>query len=359
MNLEGVKGYALSIIFFIALIVVIEVFSVRVLPFLVVYLGFVGVIVFYVLKVSLYIVGIWVLFKKSHNTIFTISLILLISLAFTGFLVYGISVGSRQVGTYYYTWWWEEWAGYNEIDPVLGDYRINSTIIETHLDWMIDSGIDFVVVSWAQTEVEDERLDLVFEAAEGKKIEVCVLYEFTNVGGNNITLLQERADYIYKNYTPREEYFSFHGKPLFLVYTALENFSDLSNLPKWNDERFTVRYVPVASTYNTAEVEDYPFVNPLFKVQEFFGDIVSIMPGINATVNGSHVYEGRDGGETYRRQWDNAITLSRLNRHKNMAAIICSWNEFSEHTHIEPTEKFGDLYLNITRKKSEEFKSWW
>jgi len=50
----------------------------------------------------------------------------------------------------------------------------------------------------------------------------------------------------------------------------------------------------------------------------------------------------REEGETYRQSF--AAALARVPDY----VIITSWNERWEHTFIEPSEAFGDLYLNIT-----------
>ena len=37
--------------------------------------------------------------------------------------------------------------------------------------------------------------------------------------------------------------------------------------------------------------------------------------------------------------------------------FITTWNEWWEHTYIEPSEEFGDLYLRITREYAERWKA--
>ena len=36
--------------------------------------------------------------------------------------------------------------------------------------------------------------------------------------------------------------------------------------------------------------------------------------------------------------------------------FITTWNEWWEHTHIEPSEQFGDQYLQITREFADRWK---
>ena len=57
-------------------------------------------------------------------------------------------------------------------------------------------------------------------------------------------------------------------------------------------------------------------------------------------VGGTTVVERRDG-ETLRRQLDAAHGSSPD------AIGLISWNEFSENTHIEPSEQYGARYLEV------------
>jgi hypothetical protein len=64
-------------------------------------------------------------------------------------------------------------------------------------------------------------------------------------------------------------------------------------------------------------------------------------PGFDARlVGGERVIERRDG-ETLRREMDAVVTSSPD------AIGLISWNEFSENTHIEPSENHGARYLEV------------
>jgi uncharacterized protein (TIGR03437 family) len=59
----------------------------------------------------------------------------------------------------------------------------------------------------------------------------------------------------------------------------------------------------------------------------------------------------REGGALYRRSWEQALESDP------QWILITSWNEFLEHTHIEPSEMWGDQYLRITREYVSRWKS--
>ena len=56
----------------------------------------------------------------------------------------------------------------------------------------------------------------------------------------------------------------------------------------------------------------------------------------------------RSDGAFYRSTWEAALASDPD------WVFITMWNEWWEHTHIEPSEKFGDQYLRITEEYSNK-----
>ena len=67
--------------------------------------------------------------------------------------------------------------------------------------------------------------------------------------------------------------------------------------------------------------------------------------------NPAKVSVGRENGGYYARRWEAAIASDPG------AITITSWNEWGEGTAIEPGTSYGNLYLDLTRKYSEEFRN--
>ena len=61
----------------------------------------------------------------------------------------------------------------------------------------------------------------------------------------------------------------------------------------------------------------------------------------------------RSGTETYVRMQNACLDL----RVQPDLVVITSFNEFHENTHIEPTKKYGDTYIETTRRFSEVLRS--
>jgi hypothetical protein len=72
--------------------------------------------------------------------------------------------------------------------------------------------------------------------------------------------------------------------------------------------------------------------------------IAPFAPGFDARdVNGTQVIDRKDG-DTLRSQYRSALGSSPD------ALGLISWNEFSENTHIEPSQKYGARYLDVMRE---------
>jgi MYXO-CTERM domain-containing protein len=69
--------------------------------------------------------------------------------------------------------------------------------------------------------------------------------------------------------------------------------------------------------------------------------VAPVVPGYDAReLGGQRVVPRRDGA-TLRASWEAAIATVPD------ALGVISWNEFSENTHVEPSTRFGDRYLQV------------
>lgn len=90
--------------------------------------------------------------------------------------------------------------------------------------------------------------------------------------------------------------------------------------------------------YNKANGQSRPFV-------------ATVMPGYNDIKFRNGHSRDRQGGDYYRGTWDTAA------KYNAQAVVLTSFNEFFEGSHIEPSEQFGDLYLQLTKELSDTFRT--
>jgi hypothetical protein len=80
--------------------------------------------------------------------------------------------------------------------------------------------------------------------------------------------------------------------------------------------------------------------------------VATVMPGYNdLRIRGSGYAQDREGGAYYERAWQAAIA-SQPNW-----IVINSFNEWPEGTYIEPSQSFGDQFLGLTARWSQQFKA--
>ncbi len=255
-------------------------------------------------------------------------------------------IGERFVGAYYYVWYQEGWT-LNDNTPLLG-YHVsdNETVIRKHLEWAKMAEIDFLAISWSNSlEWHDGITALVTEKVFsvddhiGSPVKLAIMIEYWH---GEFLDLTEAADYVYSKYVSSPSYFKLYGKPLLFVYT-LDDYSP----PKWNDNRFTVRYIPLQVPYGRDT-----FIERSLKNQTTYE-----FTGVGPHKDNLHIDRDRANGSYYSTIWEQVIQFSELAADRPLIVMIASFNEWWESTNIEPCSKYGFQYLKITRKYVAKLKS--
>lgn len=255
-------------------------------------------------------------------------------------------IGERFVGAYYYVWYEEGWR-LNNNTPLLGYYLSdNETVIRKHLEWAKTAGIDFLAISWSnslkwyhgKTALVTEKVFSVDDEI-GSPIKLAIMIEYWHGEFLNVT---EAADYVYSKYVSSPSYFMLYGKPLLFVYT-LDDYSP----PKWNDNRFTIRYIPLQGPYGRDT-----FIERSLKSQMTYE-----FTGVGPHKGNLQIDRDRANGSYYSTIWEQVIEFSELAAERTLVVMITSFNEWWESTNIEPCSKYGFQYLNITRKYVAKLKS--
>ncbi len=305
----------------------------------------------------------------------------------------------REVGVAYTTWhqnprWNNVWG-----TPALGFYASDDRqVIRQHATWLAEAGVDFVWEDWSNNigylfDPNKKRPD--FDMIEGATF--TLFDEFARMRAEGLKTprisifagvtgapeavadgrLQRKADQIWNQFVANPVYRPlvemYQGKPLLVVYVNTPSPFQ-SGLPKWDDARFTVRWMTgyvtqqgalrapgLVSKYGYWSWEDrgaqtYPIANghpeamvvvaSWRKQGKPGGGPGYIAPGL------------RDGGATFREQWARARQVGPR------FATVVSWNEWSrgeqpspeESKDIEPSKEFGRLYLDILKDEIAKFK---
>ena len=257
----------------------------------------------------------------------------------------GPQKGERLVGAYYYVWYTEGWKVEDDT-PLLGYYSSdNNSVIRVHLELAAMAAIDFLAISWSDNLKWHEGktalvCDKVFNIDDemGSPVKLAIMIEYWH---GEFLNLSESANTIYARYASKPSYFKLYGKPLLFVYT-LDDYSP----PKWNDSRFTVRYVPL----------EVPYGKDTFLERSIQNRTTYEFTGVSPHRDNLHIDRDRANGYHYSEIWNHAIQFGELAAEKPVVVMIGTFNEWWESTSIEPSVNYGFQYLDLTRNFIVKFK---
>lgn len=267
---------------------------------------------------------------------------------------------------YYYIWFdTQSWDRAKTDYPLLGRYSSDDAdVMRQHIQWAKEAGIDGFIVSWKSTEKLNRRLDQLVKISEDENFKLAIIYESLDFERNPLPPGQVDADlnYFAQHYA-NHPVFELFKKPIVIWSGTWKYSSDAIKSvtqTKRNDILILAAEKNIEGFQRLSEFVDgdayyWSSVNPdshsnyLDKltamgatVHEAGGIwIAPAAPGFDARLVGGTSLVERKNGQTLRTELYTAIQSSPD------AIGLISWNEFSENSHIEPSQKYGDLYLKV------------
>ena len=280
---------------------------------------------------------------------------------------------------YYYVWFEEASWDRAKVDyPMLGRYSSDDRdVMRQHVRWAKDAGIDGFIVSWKSTLVLDRRLEQLIEVAREESFKLAIIYQGLDFDRKPLPIDRIAADidHFIGTYAA-DPVFDIFGGPMLIwsgtwEYTAEEigrvsGTRGLGSGCEWRSD-LEPRCVLLLATernvdgvnrlaglvdgnayyWSSANPDTFPGYEEKLQamgaaVRETDGIwIAPAAPGFDARlIGGTSVVERRDGA-TLRREIDAAHASSPD------AIGVISWNEFSENSHIEPSETYGSTALEV------------
>lgn len=267
---------------------------------------------------------------------------------------------------YYYIWFDPtSWDRAKSDYPLLGRYSSDDrAVMQQHIRWAKQAGIDGFIVSWKSMPKLNRRLEQLIELAETENFKLLIIYQGLDFEREPIPVEKVASDLDYFVYRwGNHPAFDLFGRPV-VIWSGTWEFSteEIASVT----ERFRDRIYILASERNlegyqrvshlvdgnayywsSVDPETYPGYEE--KLQEM-GEavhangglwIAPAAPGFDARlIGGTRVVERKDG-ETLKREFAAALSSSPD------AIGLISWNEFSENSHIEPSERYGARYLEV------------
>ena len=256
------------------------------------------------------------------------------------------------VGVHYFAWYQLEQGGWrNDLTsvpadsplPAVGRYDSSDTdVIATQIRQMEDAGFDFVIVhiiansprTWTNARIFFDRLS-------GHQLKAAVLLDalYADDPATKAMWVQKAT----AEFAGGSHYLLLRGEPLVMLFSAQLDF-DVPGVVLRN-VYWTDRYDPGRNTFNPnhhLEPRDWPFWADT--PPPLVNGVVPVIPGYIDTSLGRarSMVHPRDNGRMYQEQWQRALAL-----HPELV-FVYSWNEYFERTAIEPTEAWGNQYLQMT-----------
>jgi hypothetical protein len=267
---------------------------------------------------------------------------------------------------YYYLWFnASSWNRAKADYPLLGRYSSDErSVMERQIRWAKEVGIEGFVVSWKSTPVLDRRLRTLIDVATAEHFKLAIVYQGLDFHRepldadkveSDLMLLAER----YASAPP----FQLYDEPL-VVWSGTWRYSKTDvarvaasvqdSLLVLASEKSAQAYARVRGSvdgnayyWSSGDPLRTPgYTRRLWEmgraVHRAHGLwLAPVAPGFDARlVGGTKVVPRRDG-DTLRRSLDAA------NASVPDALAIISWNEYSENSHVEPSESHGFDSLRV------------
>ena len=269
------------------------------------------------------------------------------------------------VMAYYYIWFdVGSWERAKTDYPILGRYSSDDrSVIEQHVRWAKDAGIDGFIVSWKSSFLLDRRLEQLMDVAAAENFHLWIMYQGLDFERKPLPTSWIDADleYVIEQYADHPA-FAMYDRPI-VIWSGTWEFTEheIANTISGYRDRLTILaternlkgYLRLAdivdgNAYYWSSVNPNTFPGYQEKLNEMSQAvhahdgmwIAPAAPGFDARLlGGSQVVERLDG-ETLRVEMNTAVSSSPD------AIGLISWNEFSENTHIEPSQNYGTQTLD-------------
>ena len=272
--------------------------------------------------------------------------------------------GNPPVLAYYYQWFSVESWDRAKIDyPLAGRYSSDDmSIMEEHIASAKSAGIEGFIVSWKSSPTNNRRLEKLITVARAADFKLVVIYQGLDFSREPLPVERISRDFdLFQERYAANPVFDLFAKPM-LIWSGTWRFSasDIERVTSplrksllvLATEKSPEGYQRVAryfdgNAYYWSSVD--PQQNP--RHQERLNTMASAVhksgglwiapfaPGFDARLVGGTRAVPRRDGDTLRLTYNAAASSSPD------ALGLISWNEFSENSHVEPSERYGDSAL--------------
>jgi len=287
----------------------------------------------------------------------------------------------KMLWAFYYVWYsYADWS-----KPLLKDHPTTlyssdePSTVARHIEQAQRAGIDGFIVSWFGSGYTDRNLKLLLDLAEDRNFYVAIYLETLKDDGSprDVDTLYRWLAYAISTYRDHPAFMKVNGKPVIAIWSSESvPLTDWKNIfAKLRQQGLDATYL--AKQYNTTNLQVFDGLHEYGVVEipnlaqtaaavgrdtryyPLLADsaaskiwAATIQPGYDERLIPGRrgVFKERDNGAFYRSTFEAA-----LNSNPDWV-FITSWNEWWENTHIEPSQLYGNQYLQVTREFADKWK---
>ena len=234
--------------------------------------------------------------------------------------------------------------------------------MKRHIDEAKSAGIEGFIVSWKSTSTNNRRLEALMSVARAADFKLAIIYQGLDFYREPLPVQRIAADFeLFERHYASDPVFDLFAKPL-LIWSGTWEFSasDIERVTTsvrdsalvLATEKSPEGYQRVAR-YFDGNAYYWSSVDPQTnsRYQERLAAMASAVhksgglwiapfaPGFDARLIGGTREVPRRDGQTLRMEYNAAVSSSPD------ALGLISWNEFSENTHVEPSERYRNSAL--------------
>jgi len=289
----------------------------------------------------------------------------------------------KRVLAFYYPWYSvEDWeSAYLRDTPAIPYNSGDPVAIARHIAQAQGAGIDgFISSWWGPEDMTDHNLARLLDIAEERQFLVTVNFE--TLAGPDDTALDRQTivdwlAYLIETYGEHPAFMHYDGRPVVFIWLSFDvplcTWAEiLETLRARELELYAVGYGWTASLDVFDALHEYG-LNGYPDMARLYG-IVSPHPRHHALVSPGSVprpwiastqagyddtllpgrpgyVQPRNGGDYYRSTWEGALSSDPD------WVLVTTWNEWWEHTHIEPSVTYSTTYTTITRQYADRWRA--
>ncbi len=290
--------------------------------------------------------------------------------------------GGRLVLAFYYNWFDENSWGASKVpdQPAQTYVSRDRAAMGRHIDQAKAAGIDSLVVNWWGPQADNQtetNLRAMLDEAAARGFRLAVDVDMNSPYLRGAGDIQAAMSTLLNTHGNHSAYLRVDGKPVVFFYhqnarlstngwAAIRNAVDPGRNSLWIEEGTDVSPLTVFDGHHLYSVTWANRTDMRYTANKFarlvrakaaaLGApkiyVATVMPGYDdrKTGRGSAFAVGREDGAYYARSWQAAIGSSPD------WVVINSFNEWPEGTYVEPSQAYGNLFMDLTAQWSAAFR---